>query len=319
VDLAEPTLCVATVHGANTSRKETSGAYWRGIPSRQVHALLGDERYVYRGATVAVNGGSFPLVSCIMPTYNRRRFLSFTLRQFQAQDYPHKELVIVDDGSDPVGDLVENVPGVHYLRLSTRAPIGAKRNLACRHARGTIIAHWDDDDWYAPDRLRYQVMPILAGTGDLTGLENAFVLELPGGALWRTKPELHARMFIGNVHGGTLVYRRALWSEGVRYPEVNLAEDARLLQLALRRGNRLVPLSNPGVFVYVRHGQNAWRECTPGQFLNPAGWERLERPRVIPPQVLETYKSLLQLAHEPDGRCAASRPPASVHAKWRSK
>jgi glycosyltransferase involved in cell wall biosynthesis len=302
VDLAEPTLCVATVHSANTSRKETTGAYWRGIPSRQVHALLGDEQYIYRGATVATSGGSFPLVSCIMPTYNRRRFLSLTVRQFQAQDYPHKELVIVDDGSDPVGDLVENIPGVHYLRLSTRTSIGAKRNLACQHARGTIIAHWDDDDWYAPDRLRYQVMPILAGTGDLTGLENAFVLELPGGALWRTKPELHARMFVGNVHGGTLVYRRTLWNEGVRYPEVNLAEDARLLQCALRKGKRLVRLANPGIFVYVRHGQNAWRECTPGRFLNPAGWERLERPLVIPLQVLETYKALVQPVHQPGDR-----------------
>jgi hypothetical protein len=145
-------------------------------------------------------------------------------------------------------------------------------------------------------------MPILAGTGDLTGLENAFVLELPGGALWRTKPELHARMFVGNVHGGTLVYRRTLWNEGVRYPEVNLAEDARLLQCALRKGKRLVRLANPGIFVYVRHGQNAWRECTPGRFLNPAGWERLERPLVIPLQVLETYKALVQPVHQPGDR-----------------
>jgi glycosyltransferase involved in cell wall biosynthesis len=294
VDLAEPTLCVATVHRTNTSRKETTGAYWREIPNGQVHALLGDERYLYRSAVLATDGESFPLVSCIMPTYNRRQFLSFTLRQFQAQDYPNKELVIVDDGSDPIGDLAGNLPGIHYLRLPARTSIGAKRNLACRHARGMIIAHWDDDDWYAPDRLRYQVMPIMAGAADLTGLENAFVLELPSGVFWRIQPELHARMFVGNVHGGTLVYRRALLNEGVHYPEVNLAEDAWLLQLALRKGKRLVRLSNPGVFVYVRHGKNAWRECTPGQFLDAAGWERLEHPLVIPPQVLETYKGLAQ-------------------------
>src|SRR5258708_5206053 len=162
-----------------------------------------------------MNGGDFPLVSCIMPTYNRRQFIPFSLRQFQAQDYPNTELIIVDDGSEPISDLVENLPNIHYLRLPTRTSIGAKRNLACQHARGMLIAHWDDDDWYAPDRLRYQVAPIMAGNADLTGLENAFVLELPSGVFWRTQPELHARMFFGNVHGGTLVYRRALLNEGV--------------------------------------------------------------------------------------------------------
>lgn len=296
VDLADPALCVGTVHGTNTSRKETTGAYWRGIANGQVHALIGDERYLYRGAIMATDGGSFPLVSCIMPTYNRRQFVSFTVRQFQTQDYPNKELVIVDDGSDPIGDMVENMPDIQYVRLSSRMSIGAKRNLACQHARGTIIAHWDDDDWYAPDRLCYQVMPILAGVGDITGLENAFVLELPRGVFWCPQPQLHARMFVGNVHGGTLVYRKALLSDGIRYPEVNLAEDAWLLQLALRKGRRLVRLANPGVFVYVRHGKNAWRECTPGQFLNPAAWEQLKRPLVIPPQVSATYKALIQSA-----------------------
>ncbi len=294
VDLAEPTLCVAMVHRTNTSRKALTGAYWRAIPNDQVYALLGDERYVYHGATLAMNGGDFPLVSCIMPTYNRRQFIPFSLRQFQAQDYPNTELIIVDDGSESISDLVENIPNIRYLRLRTRLSIGAKRNLACQHARGTLIAHWDDDDWYAPDRLRYQVTPIMTGSADLTGLENAFVLELASGVFWRTQPELHARMFFGNVHGGTLVYRRALWNEGARYPEVNLAEDARLLQIALQNGKRLMRLSNPGVFVYVRHGKNAWRACTPGQFLNPEGWERLEHPLVIPPHVLETYKRLRQ-------------------------
>jgi glycosyltransferase involved in cell wall biosynthesis len=47
-----------------------------------------------------------PLASCIMPTYNRRHFVPNALRYFCRQDYPHKELIIVDDGTDAVGDLV---------------------------------------------------------------------------------------------------------------------------------------------------------------------------------------------------------------------
>src|SRR6266852_5977449 len=155
-DMAEPMLCVATVHKGNTSRKETHGAFWRPLASTQVRRVLGDERYAYLGAAALAEPKTLPLVSCIMPTYNRRFFLPLGLQLFLAQDYPNKELIIVDDGSDCVADVVKNIPAVHYARLPTRSSIGAKRNFACQLARGTLIAHWDDDDWYAADRLRYQ-------------------------------------------------------------------------------------------------------------------------------------------------------------------
>jgi glycosyltransferase involved in cell wall biosynthesis len=93
-----------------------------------------------------------PLVSCIMPTFNRRRFLRLALKAFNSQDYPARELIVIDDGTDPVGDLVEEARMARYVRLSARASIGEKRNRACAEARGSIIAHWDDDDWYAPGR-----------------------------------------------------------------------------------------------------------------------------------------------------------------------
>lgn len=288
-DLADPALCVALIHSGNTSRKETGGAFWQPQPLERIRELLGDELNFYRSITDP------PLVSCIMPTSNRRSFVQLALRLFLQQDYANKELVIVDDGEDAVEDLVSTVAGVRYIRLSGRATIGAKRNLACEQARGEIIAHWDDDDWYSPDRLRYQVAPIVAGEADITGLENAFVMELNSGQFWSTQPALHQRMFVGNVHGGTLVFRKCLFSEGVRYPEVNLAEDAWLLHSALRNGKRLLRLSNPGVFVYVRHGTNAWRECVPGRFINPAGWERIAPPANVPAGVIASYQAAAQI------------------------
>ena len=99
------------------------------------------------------------------------------------------------------------------------------------------------------------------------------------------------KMFVGNVHGGTLVYRKKLIDEGGRYPEINLAEDAGLVQYAARSGKRLVRLSNPGVFIYVRHGRNAWREFAPGRFMNPAGWKRIAQPRIFAPSVLASYEA----------------------------
>ena len=46
-----------------------------------------------------------PLVSCIMPTADRRRFVPLAIQNFLQQDYPNRELVILDDGQDSVADL----------------------------------------------------------------------------------------------------------------------------------------------------------------------------------------------------------------------
>jgi O-antigen biosynthesis protein len=290
-DLAEPSLCVAMVHSGNTSPKETRGSFWNRQPGDRIRAIVGDERYLYCVAPV----DSSPLVSCIMPTYNRRAFIPRALEQFAAQDYPNRELIVVDDGEDEIGDLVRELPAVRYIRLPRRASIGSKRNLACQHARGEIIVQWDDDDWYSGDRLRYQVMPILLGHADLTGLENAFVLELPGGKFWTTPPPLHCKLFVGDVHGGTLAYRKELWTRGIRYPEINLAEDAWLLQSAIRGGGRLLRLSNPGVFVYIRHRTNAWKDFAPGQFVDPRGWEQTKPPLTFDSRALEFYRAVASM------------------------
>ncbi|HEV7892154.1 MAG TPA: glycosyltransferase [Pyrinomonadaceae bacterium] len=291
-DLSDPSLCVATVHAANTSPKATDGCYWLAQSGDEVRALLGDDLHFYRTASLSLDGSyDWPLVTCIMPTCDRRSFIPLALENFRRQDYPNKELVVVDDGDDAIGDLTLGQTGVRYIRLAMRTSIGGKRNLACRQPRGPVIAHWDDDDWYAPDRLRYQVAPILAGEADLTGLVGDYVLELPGGDFWTTLPHLHRRMFVGDVHGGTLVYRSSLLESGVRYPETNLAEDAALIRQAASRRQRLLRLANPGVFVYVRHGSNAWGEYAPGTFLDPAGWRRIAQPPTFPDNSLDDYKA----------------------------
>ncbi|HET8853355.1 MAG TPA: glycosyltransferase family 2 protein, partial [Ktedonobacteraceae bacterium] len=162
-----------------------------------------------------------PLVSCIMPTHNRRAFILQALMYFERQDYPRKELIIVDDGDDPVADLIADKPYVHYIALPRKATIGEKRNLACQHARGTIIAHWDDDDWYAPHRLSHQVAPLLTDQADITGMETFRFFDVAHWQAWTCTPELHQRLFVGDVHGGTIVYHRSIWERLAKYPQVS--------------------------------------------------------------------------------------------------
>jgi glycosyltransferase involved in cell wall biosynthesis len=87
-----------------------------------------------------------PLVSCIMPTYNRRHFVARAIEYFLRQDYEPKELIVVDDGDHLMADLMPDHPRVRYIRLERRLTVGAKRNLACEHTTGEIIPHGDDEN-----------------------------------------------------------------------------------------------------------------------------------------------------------------------------
>jgi glycosyltransferase involved in cell wall biosynthesis len=222
-----------------------------------------------------------PLVSCIMSTSNRPAYVLQSIRYFQRQDYPNRELLVLDDTVGP--DLTTETQcdqRVRYFRLPGKLSIGAKRNRGCELARGTFIAQWDDDDWYAPSRLSAQLEPLLSGAAQVTALSAGFFFDLPRWQFWRVSSALHRRMFVGDVHGGTLVFHRSLFDRGVRYPDRSIAEDAWFLWYAGQRGAHVRRVPGDDLFVYVRHGSSSW-EFRCGEFLDPAGWRQVEPPSVL--------------------------------------
>src|SRR6266545_4002208 len=72
------------------------------------------------------------LVSCIMPTAGRRRFVPQAIGYFLRQDYPNRELVIVDDGTDNLADLLPDDARVRYVRLDRALPRSAPGSIATR-------------------------------------------------------------------------------------------------------------------------------------------------------------------------------------------
>jgi glycosyltransferase involved in cell wall biosynthesis len=218
-----------------------------------------------------------PLVSCIMPTRDRLDWLLQSIQYFDRQDYPRRELIIVDDGVSNLSSYLSHDPRIRYLRSSKRLSIGEKRNRACDAATGSIIAHWDDDDWYGPDRLSVQSAPLLTGSAEITALQDTVFFDLDNWHFWKCSAEIYARLFVSAVHGGTLVFRREVFGTRVRYPDRSLAEDALFLLAALRSGARLQPVSGEGLFAYVRHRKSSWRFLC-GKEVNASGWWRCDEP-----------------------------------------
>ncbi|MDR2725972.1 MAG: glycosyltransferase [Candidatus Adiutrix sp.] len=101
-----------------------------------------------------------PLVSAIIPTFNRAWSLGRAVESVLAQAYRPLELIVVDDGS------TDGTPGLlaplaargHILMISQpNRGVSAARNAGLAAARGSLIAFLDSDDEWLPGKLEAQV------------------------------------------------------------------------------------------------------------------------------------------------------------------
>lgn len=101
----------------------------------------------------------YPFISICTPTFNRRPFIPFMIKCFEHQTYPKNriEWIIIDDGTDKIGDLVSHIPQVKYYFYHEKMTLGKKRNLMHDKTIGDILIYMDDDDYYPPERISHAV------------------------------------------------------------------------------------------------------------------------------------------------------------------
>lgn len=105
-------------------------------------------------------------VSVVMSTLNRDNTVSRAIDSVLCQDYPHIELVVVDDGSSDTTPEVLAVyasdPRVTVLRNQKNLGLPAALNRGVKESTGEFIARIDDDDyWHVPQKLSRQVAYML--------------------------------------------------------------------------------------------------------------------------------------------------------------
>ncbi len=166
-----------------------------------------------------------PLVSCVMPTYGRPEFVAESLAMFLAQDYPARELIILNDC--PGQTLHGEFPGVRIINASARwATLGEKRNAAIELAKGEFIAVWDDDDVYLPWRLSHSMRRIQE-------LRAALYCPADYWAYWGDE-NLHENQALLNwIYHPLVVFRRELWETVGGYPAQTLWEDTAFFKKVL--------------------------------------------------------------------------------------
>lgn len=197
-----------------------------------------------------------PLVSVCVTTRNRPAFLREALESVRTQDYPHVQIVVVDDGSD-LPEAVQYLDSIEpefaargwtIVRQPNRYP-GAARNRAVVEATGDYVLFMDDDNLAEPHEIRTFVHAAQASGADiLTCFLRTFQSAAPqpeASAPSATWPFLGAALAVGvrrNVFGDTnALFRRSVFDRiGGFTEDVGLGlEDWEFFARAVLKGLRL--------------------------------------------------------------------------------
>lgn len=104
---------------------------------------------------------NLPKISCLLVTANNRiEHLQRSVNCYFDQNYPNKELVIVNEGSKEYQQCIRRYVGerddVKFVFLDGWYSLGALRNISIALSSGDIFVQWDDDDFNLPERVSIQ-------------------------------------------------------------------------------------------------------------------------------------------------------------------
>ncbi|MFM6948845.1 MAG: glycosyltransferase family 2 protein, partial [Aquirufa sp.] len=103
---------------------------------------------------------SNPLISVIIPTYNRINVVGNAIKSVLNQTYSNIELIVVDDGStDGTQKLIATFPEVIYISKANGGQASA-RNVGLKQANGKFIASLDSDEFWEEQFLEKRIASI---------------------------------------------------------------------------------------------------------------------------------------------------------------
>lgn len=189
-----------------------------------------------------------PLISCLMVTRGALFPARFAIHCFLAQTYAPRELVILSDTPSP--ELIDHIATLADARIrlirTAAASLGDLRNRSVAPASGPLVAQWDDDDLYAPDRLTVQY--------DTLRQSGAAAILLQRWTMWWPR---RYRLALSEPRGweGTILG----WKDRLAsYPPLSRGEDSAMIAAMLASGLSIGMIDRPDLYCYIIHGRNTF-------------------------------------------------------------
>ncbi len=114
------------------------------------------------------DGGAWPRITIVTPSYNQAQFVEQTLRSVLLQNYPNLEYIVIDGGSDDgSARIIEKyAPWLSHWESERDRGQSHAINKGLERASGEVIAWLNSDDFYLPDALQTVARNLAAGTGN---------------------------------------------------------------------------------------------------------------------------------------------------------
>jgi glycosyltransferase involved in cell wall biosynthesis len=211
------------------------------------------------------------VVSIVMAMYNARRYVHEAIESVLGQDYPHFELIIVDDGSTDGGhEVVQRYsdPRIRLIRTENQGP-SAARNCGVDASGGKYIAFLDSDDLLVPVSLSSRLIPLVKTGAEVGYSRNFAVMDIssdsssialgtthsaiPSWEAWAAK-DLISMLVDGTLSVGTwafMIDRRLFQRIRGFDPTIEIFEDVEFISRLLPATQRVVETFAP-FYVYRR-------------------------------------------------------------------
>lgn len=168
-----------------------------------------------------------PFVSVLTPTRNRAKFIQLMIRNWRVIDYPYtkREWIIVDDSNpgeelnwsmfkkecEHQGVIVNNI---RYFRINKVLNLGEKRNFLARLARGEILVHFDDDDYYPAESVVARVKALRQNNKACTGCTSTLCYDILYDQTFESyDPVSSTDTRPCTISESTLAYTKTFWKE----------------------------------------------------------------------------------------------------------
>jgi glycosyltransferase involved in cell wall biosynthesis len=223
-----------------------------------------------------------------MLTANRHKYIELALDCFESQTWDNKLLLILDNGTEPVEDLLNQRyatrradSAIEYYRYNSNPHLthGSLMNTCASYAApGDILFAWDDDDWSAPERMQDEITRLIENKSEVTGYQEILFYNMKDGKTYKyhyTGPGMYAT-------GTSQCFTYDWWKDNP-FPEKPRGADGDFSRRAYEAG-KLITVPGVGMMVARSHADST---CPPplgqGQF---PGYSR----ELFPPRFFEDIK-----------------------------
>ena len=194
-----------------------------------------------------------PFVSICTPTYNRAHMLDAWAKYIEWQDYPkHRmEVLIADDSTDntleKLEELREKLPNLKVFHFKGKNSNGIKRQWLIDRSNGDILIHFDDDDYYPPERVSHAVETLQNSEKLIAGSSILYIWHVKHQAMTKAGP-------FGRNHAtnATFAYKKE-YAEKNKFADVNQQTEP---SFTGRFTQPMVQLDSLKTMICINHGKN---------------------------------------------------------------